>query len=315
VESTTRTRATTAAVEADERSVNSPSKDRIPMGGKRWSHSYIAYCCCCCCGWRRPLVSWIQLICISAVLGRILCQFYHIHQTTSQPRILDYNSNFVNSLWTPPPILSSSLPAQRLGGTTTAKQQQRQDLALKEDYHRLIEQRRLKRQQRTRPPSSSFNATMTPARTIDLWNETTIRVNHGITDWSLLCHEAGLSSDSRVVITGILTPASAGPALALLLSKQCHVSKMIGVDPMQPNVRSVRLQAMNVYQQLYRNIPHFQLIVPTAIGLSSVRKKPQNETKQELDWMHQFHPTHVIHLEPTATGHADLMSASNQQLY
>jgi hypothetical protein len=76
---------------------------------------------------------------------------------------------------------------------------------------------------------------------------------------------------------------------------------------MQPNLQSVRLQAMNVYQQLYRTIPHFQLIVPTAIGRSSVRKQqPKNETKQELDWMHQFHPTHR---------HADLMSASNQRLY
>ena len=129
-----------------------------------------------------------------------------------------------------------------------------------------------------------------------------VNQTHQEWNWAELCQNANLNPHSRVVITNaMVTSRILGPALSLLISKQCHVKSMTVVDPILPNVHSLRIHAMQLYRILYRTIPRFTFLVPMAsAGLATVPdpKTRPVEIHATLHWLHNLAPTHIIHLDP-----------------
>ena len=125
---------------------------------------------------------------------------------------------------------------------------------------------------------------------------------------------AVLNEDSRVVITGILSPI--GLSLALKLKKQCGVRHIAGVDTMFPNTVLSRLLAQERIQLLATNLPKLsKQVYLSYLGLDPKSKKKKSHTRNdsgdggssstfrkrsslddEMEWMHNFEPTHVVHL-------------------
>jgi len=95
--------------------------------------------------------------------------------------------------------------------------------------------------------------------------------------------------------------------MALLLHQQCDVSQITGADALFPNLRQVRMQRMNVYQQLQRQIEQFKFIV-TLNGLD-------RKGEASLDWIDQFQPTHILHFETSSNHYHEIMTESSYQLY
>jgi hypothetical protein len=164
-------------------------------------------------------------------------------------------------------------------------------------HSREIQQERCTaRTRRARPRPSlqptSMHALPSPPRIRQGVNASTIYIDTNIIqyNWTLLCRAAGLSTSSSVVITRALT-SQMGPALALLLKKQCGVHRITVVDAMVPNLRHVRIHAMKVHRQLARSIDELQLIVPF-IGLA--RRVDGVQWLQDMDSI-----SHVIHIDST----------------
>lgn len=253
-------------------------------------------------------------IAVLSVLLRTLLNFYWMHQHDFRfdSRILDAS---VTSLLLRGTKNRSDVNATTVyrRNTSTLDPWSLEDTLLVREEGR--KNRRLERQQRTRPPA--FNLADQPSSSLKramLWKETAIDIDtEKEHDWSALCQAAGLSKKSRVMITGALT-AQTGPALALLISKQCGVRNIAGVDAMLPNLRSVRAAAMQVYRMLYRSIDAFQLIVSTGTAGLSRRE-------DELAWLDRLRPTHIVHMETTDALEQssnlwnDYLSARGQRLY
>lgn len=254
----------------------------------------------------------MQGIAIASVLSRILWNFYWMHQdNTIFTSITDKNDGRILDV---PPSPSAPLLLLR-NNEFSSNYSGGFDLWTMEDPfagEQAAHQRRLERQQRTRPPPAANQTAGSSSNTeaaVKLRKDKVITIGTSMDndhDWKSLCQGAGLSSSSRVVITRALT-ASAGPALALLLSKQCGVEHIVGVDSLLPNLRKVRMKAMNVYQMLYRSINDFQLVVPTATaGIARL------DDSVELEWLIQFHPSHIIHMEEDTTTTNDKLLEEHQ---
>ena len=95
---------------------------------------------------------------------------------------------------------------------------------------------------------------------------------------------AALNAESRVVITGILTPL--GMSLALKLKEQCGVRYIAGVDSMYPNtVLNRLLLAQERIQLLSTNIPKLykQQIHLPFIGLDPKSKPPKQKLNNPVN--------------------------------
>jgi hypothetical protein len=128
-----------------------------------------------------------------------------------------------------------------------------------------------------------------------------------------------LNSKSRVLITGVLNPV--GLSLALHLHHICGVQIIAGVDTMFPNTVMHRMLLQERLQLLLTNIPKFvrPVILPfvgldpkgkSSSGSSSSgggdsdddstttdsRKTKAGSSLQELQYLHDFEPTHIVHL-------------------
>ena len=158
----------------------------------------------------------------------------------------------------------------------------------------------IQRKQRCRPPmnqSSLLPVFTSPKSTkrvqaiyIPLTNQT-----HNEWNWTELCEKANLNKNSRVLITNSIVTSNIGPALSLLISKQCQVKSMTNIDPMLPNIHSLRIYAMSLYRRLYRSIPNFKLIVPMAsAGLTTIpdQTKHPTESRATLLWLEHLSPTY-----------------------
>jgi nucleoside-diphosphate-sugar epimerase len=109
---------------------------------------------------------------------------------------------------------------------------------------------------------------------------------------------AALNANSRVFITGILSPI--GMQLALYLKHKCGVEVIAGMDSMYPNTVQHRLELQERIALLTTNIPKLSkpILLPY-IGLDS-RQKKQAATNV-LDLTGEFNlvslqPTHIVHL-------------------
>jgi nucleoside-diphosphate-sugar epimerase len=104
-----------------------------------------------------------------------------------------------------------------------------------------------------------------------------------------------LNSNSRVLITGILSPM--GVSLALHLKEKCGVEQIAGVDAMYPNTVYNRLVLQDRIKLLTTKIP--KLVKPMFlpyVGLDPMTKDSTTSTREEMNWMEGFEPTHIVHL-------------------
>jgi hypothetical protein len=139
-----------------------------------------------------------------------------------------------------------------------------------------------------------------------------------------LCQKAQLTKTSRVVIINPLTTqlstdtsSTLGTAslFTLFIAKYCEVKNIFIADSMLPNTKKFRLQSMNTFRTLYRDIENLQLIVPLATaGLA--RKEDED---LEVKWLKNFSPTHVLHFENANHRETELwdeyLTTKGQQLY
>jgi hypothetical protein len=181
----------------------------------------------------------------------------------------------------------------------------------------VLEQRRQARMSRTRPilrddPFVLVDGTTTlsfaPNHVLVLPTAEVAGDNiHRPYNWTELCGAASLGRDSRVVLTNAFW--SFGPALALVLRKQCHVRRIVLVDSLWPNLRLDRMHiAAGYLKHLYRSIPHLRFIIPT-VGLST-----QNDW-HDSTWLDRFRPTHCFHLPLRNTNTTGYMDDSKRRLY
>jgi len=112
---------------------------------------------------------------------------------------------------------------------------------------------------------------------------------------------AALSKESRVFITGLLSPL--GMQLALKLHIDCGVEVIGGVDLMYPNTVSHRLGLIDERLKfLMTHIPSLQKSVGLSfMGILPKKKgtgqQPQQvQQQEEFDILSNLQPTHVIHL-------------------
>jgi len=114
-------------------------------------------------------------------------------------------------------------------------------------------------------------------------------------------HHLSLNNNSKVLITGILSPL--GFHLALKLATQCHVQVMLAVDPIYPNHFTHRLRAQQYIAILTKLIPKLQMpIIIPFVGLD--RRNPPQDSQRKRIFFHTtgeinysfFKVTHVIHL-------------------
>lgn len=115
---------------------------------------------------------------------------------------------------------------------------------------------------------------------------------------------AALNKDSRVLITGILNPV--GFSLALHLQQHCGVQQIMGVDAMYPNTVANRLSIQDRIKLLSSNseksskpviLPFVGLDPKTKVSSSKNREKTKKQLlENEMTWMQNFKPTHVVHL-------------------
>jgi hypothetical protein len=139
-----------------------------------------------------------------------------------------------------------------------------------------------------------------------------------------LCNKAQLTKTSRVVIINPFTTqlsanstSTLGTAslFTLFIAKHCAVKNIIIADSMLPNTKKFRLQSMNTFRTLYRDITSLQLVVPLATaGLA--RKEDED---LEVKWLKNFSPTHVLNFENANHRETELwdehLSTKGQQLY
>lgn len=170
-------------------------------------------------------------------------------------------------------------------------------------------ERARKRRRRTRVPSFPNNVTryklLTPEEPLENdWKEET--PTHVCGSNAIEAAERhpyyfpknlGINSKSRVVITNVLS--SLGMHLALLLSQQCGVEMILGVDAMLPNTRRDRMPLLERYALLKRRIRGFQKL---QIPFTGVMPKAG-----ALNQMNTFGATHIVHLVPTYLGEENPM--------
>lgn len=186
-------------------------------------------------------------------------------------------------------------------------------------------QKRLERRRRTRPPSGRTATTQLSMGTIQSpWKshsspfflEDSAVANErfkslGQEDWSSACHSASLNKHSVVLVTGIATHALAA-AFALLISKQCHVERIVGTDSLFPNLQRKRAQHVDALKPLFRFIPKFQF-VPTSHGLAKTGPGCEND----ISWIRKGQNiTHLVHFESSLPEFdSEIMSSSKYNEY
>jgi len=144
---------------------------------------------------------------------------------------------------------------------------------------RQFEGRRTSRRERTRPPAPRTLPDGDADRLLETeyWemDQDPITVDPEPL-WDDLCRDASLNSDSRVVISGLLSQSPA-QAVALLLAHRCGVEDIVGVDPLFPNVRRARLEQMDDYRMLKRGIEDLKLVVPSALPSQRLPKSREGD--------------------------------------
>jgi len=116
---------------------------------------------------------------------------------------------------------------------------------------------------------------------------------------------AALNKKSRVVITGVLNPV--GLALALRLKQECGVQHVMGVDAMYPNTVLNRLLLQDRIKLLNSEgvaaavkpvvLPFFGLDPKTKASSNKNSEEAKKKSlENEMSWMRNFKPTHVVHL-------------------
>jgi len=107
-----------------------------------------------------------------------------------------------------------------------------------------------------------------------------------------------INSESRVLITGILSPV--GFHLALRLKHRCGAQVITGLDAMLPNTVQHRLGLLEQLEILATNLPELERpIIETFLGLDPKKKSSSRkllDATNELDLM-QWKPTHIVHLQ------------------
>eukprot|EP00978_Attheya_sp_CCMP212_P010167 scaffold24426_cov54-Attheya_sp.AAC.2 len=104
-----------------------------------------------------------------------------------------------------------------------------------------------------------------------------------------------LNEHSKVVITGVLNQL--GFNLALALYNTCNVTHIFGIDDILPNTREHRIEMMDRYAILMKNIPQFQKLTVPFSGIHPHSTSGEEAHKaDEFDVVHRFKPTHIIHL-------------------
>lgn len=111
-------------------------------------------------------------------------------------------------------------------------------------------------------------------------------------NWKELCQQANMNSGSQILIFNLLSHP-VGPAVAKLVAKQCHVKKIVGADPMLPNLRHVRMDFMNIRKELEYHIHELETTV-TEPGMGLHEKN----RLRPLQWLGDVEPTHVLILDP-----------------
>lgn len=176
---------------------------------------------------------------------------------------------------------------------------------------RIILDRKSERQQRSRPTRQSL--TESSLLRIDPWTRLPVQTLSAsttpTTSWSSLCQAAQFNADSRVVITNIISQPLA-KATALLITKQCNVSNIVGVDLLFPNRRRTRVQAMKDVRMLTRMIDNFVLQI-SLVGLRTHEKR----NYFSADWVRQFAPTHILQFQSELRDWQETMEESAQRLY
>ena len=99
-----------------------------------------------------------------------------------------------------------------------------------------------------------------------------------------------LTAKSKVVITGVLNQL--GFHLALALHHQCGVTQIFAIDTISPQNSQDRMDAIERYAILTKEIPNFQQITVPWVGLHP--RECQQEPPFQI--IHRFHPTHIVHL-------------------
>lgn len=133
-------------------------------------------------------------------------------------------------------------------------------------------------------------------------------------NWTILCAQAKLDSDSRVMISGALTNPL-GYALALLIGKQCYVKQFLVIDPLYPPFEGsepLRLAQLERYKTLKRALPSVLLLTPQLVG---ARTNVALHQKYLHKATYIFAPSHMIHLEMTDRMYRELVHESAIRLY
>ncbi|KAL7545716.1 hypothetical protein ACHAWF_009068 [Thalassiosira exigua] len=119
---------------------------------------------------------------------------------------------------------------------------------------------------------------------------------------------ASIGPESRVVITGALSQL--GMELILQLNEECGVERLVGIDPLYPNTRHERMEAVeHRYKYVQRRVPVFQRLIVPLFGIH-LQPHVGDEKKYEkmgkgFDLVDRLNPTHIVHLAGVEEGRGE----------